>query len=551
MLTAIKGGTVYDPANRIDGTVQDLYVEDGRFVARPPAGTRIGRTIDAHGMFLMAGGIDIHSHIGGGKTNIARLMMTADTDPGQLSGVRDSRPGCSHAVPSTLSAGREYAKLGYTACFEPAVVPSNARHAHMEMADTPILDTGGYLVLGNDDYFLELVAKNEDAGKIRDYVAWMLDATQCIGVKTVNPGGISAFKFNQRKMNVDESHAHYGITPGQIVRALTDAVIETGIPHPLHTHCSNLGVPGNFSTTLDTINAADGKPLHLAHVQFHSYGTEGRRKFSSAAIEIAEQVNSNPDLSVDVGHIMFGQTVTISADTMRQFETRAFGRPKKSTFVDIECEAGCGVVPFRYRSEQFVNALQWAIGLELFLTIKDPWQVFLSTDHPNGASFTTYPHLIRLLMDRSFRDDMLSTINRGALEMSQVKDITREYSLYEIAVITRAGPARSLGLRHRGHLGVGAVADLVLYRPDSDWETVFSRPAQVIKDGETVAKDGKIVATPRGKTLKHRVEFDRKIEKDLERDLFSRQTTRMSNFKISDDEMAYAIGSEVVYQPPV
>ena len=33
--------------------------------------------------------------------------------------------------------------------------------------------------------------------------------------------------------------------------------------------------------------ASEGVPLHLTHVQFHSYGTEGDRKFSSGAAEIA------------------------------------------------------------------------------------------------------------------------------------------------------------------------------------------------------------------------------------------------------------------------
>ncbi len=72
--------------------------------------------------------------------------------------------------------------------------------------------------------------------------------------------------------------------------------------------------------------------------------------------------------------------------------------------MDIECDAGCGVVPMRYRDKSYVNALQWAIGLETFLLMDDPWRIFLTTDHPNGAPFFTYPHLIRLLMDKSFRD---------------------------------------------------------------------------------------------------------------------------------------------------
>ena len=75
--------------------------------------------------------------------------------------------------------------------------------------------------------------------------------------------------------------------------------------------------------------------------------------------------------------------------------------------MDIECDAGCGVVPFKYQDQNFVNALQWAIGLETFLLVDDPWRIFLTTDHPNGAPFTSYPHLIRLLMDRTFRNEVL------------------------------------------------------------------------------------------------------------------------------------------------
>ena len=112
-------------------------------------------------------------------------------------------------------------------------------------------------------------------------------------------------------------------------------------------------------------------------------------------------MNANPNISIDVGQIMFGQTVTASGDTMRQHAQSGLASPRKWIGADIECEAGCGVVPFRYREQSYVNALQWAIGLEIFLLVRDPWRVVLTTDHPNGGPFTSYPHLIRLLMDRS------------------------------------------------------------------------------------------------------------------------------------------------------
>ena len=331
-----------------------------------------------------------------------------------------------------------------------------------------------------------------------------------------------------------------------IVGAITDALNELNIAHPVHVHTSNLGVPGNFRSTLDTIDATGGLPLHLAHVQFHSYGAEGKRGFSSAALEIAEKVNENPQITVDVGHVMFGQTVTISADTMQQFANRHHGTPRTSTFMDIECEAGCGVVPFKYRSKQFVNALQWAIGLELFLMIKNPWQVFLTTDHPNGASFTTYPHLIRLLMDKSYRDESFLSINKFAQRMSDLEYMKREYSLYEIAIITRAGPALSLGLKDRGHLGPGAIADIVFIDQATIGNLFFRHPVRVIKDGLSVVINDQIVKVIPGKSHAADVRFNKQIEKHLTQHFASKGTVSMSNFKISDDEMANAIGSTVV-----
>ena len=73
----------------------------------------------------------------------------------------------------------------------------------------------------------------------------------------------------------------------------------------------------------------EGLPAHLSHVQFHAYGTEGPKKFSSAALQLAEAVNAHPNVSIDVGQIMFGQTVTASGDTMRQHAQSGLASPRK------------------------------------------------------------------------------------------------------------------------------------------------------------------------------------------------------------------------------
>jgi len=549
MLIKLSGGTVYDPVHGINGEQRDIYLQDGYISRKPVSSIKIDKTYDLNGKIIMAGAIDIHTHIGGGKVNIARMMLPEDHRADLVSKTKLTRSGCGHAAPSTLTAGYRYAEMGYTACFEPAMLPSNARQAHMEMADTPMVDKGAYAMLGSDDFFLRMLAAKKDREAISDYVGWTINATQAIAIKVVNPGGINAFKFNQRRLDLDEQNEHYGVSPREIIKSLARAVRELGVPHPLHLHGCNLGVPGNMQTTLDTINAVEGMPLHLTHVQFHSYGTEGDRKFSSGAAQIADAVNSNSNISIDVGQVLFGQTVTASGDTMMQYSGHWHAHPKKWVIMDIECDAGCGVVPFKYRDKNFVNALQWAIGLELFLLINDPWRIFLTTDHPNGAPFTSYPHLIRLLMDRSFRNDMLATINKNAAAASELSSIDREYTLYEIATMTRAAPARSLGLKNRGHLGGGAIADITVYNNLKNKEKMFEKPLYVFKNGVEIVKNGKIVKVVTGSTHTLRPDYDKSIEKSLKKYFDRYMTVKLGNFKIDDDEIVEHGNSNIIVQP--
>jgi formylmethanofuran dehydrogenase subunit A len=549
MAIKLSGGKVYDPANKVSGEVRDIYVEDGKIVAAPADG-RVAQDYDVKGRVVMAGAIDPHTHIGGGKMTIARMLLPEDHQGDPVTRTELTRAGSGRAVPSTLVTGYRYAEMGYTACFEPAMLPANARQAHMEMGDTPMVDKGAFVMLGSDDYFLRQLAAKKDFEAIKDYVAWTMHAAQAIAVKVVNPGGISAFKFNQRKLDLDEEHAYYHVTPRQIILTLARAVKELGVTHPLHIHGCNLGVPGNVETTLATIRAAEGVPVHLTHIQFHSYGTEGDHKFSSGAPRIAELLNKSPNISIDVGQVLFGQTCTASGDSMRQYAISKSAHPKKPVIMDIECDAGCGVVPMRYRNKSFVNAMQWVIGLETFLLFDDPWRIFLTTDHPNGAPFHFYPHLIRLLMDKGFRDDMLQKINPDAqAQSSLLKSLTREYTLDEIAILTRAGPARSIGLKDRGHLGVGASGDITVYKDDPDREAMFATPELVFKNGELVVKNGKVVKVVQGATHVARPDFDKSIEKPL-KDYFDRyHTVRMENFRLADEEIVRGDKGSIVVQP--
>src|SRR5215207_7870275 len=453
MLTCIKGGRVIDPAHGRD-RVGDIWMHDARIVDAPAGDRRADQTYDATGKIVMAGAIDIHSHIAGSNVNTARVLLPESPAP-------SAAQAPSHIALPAFRIGCLYAAMGFTTVVEPAVAPTYALHAHLELADIPIIDKATLAVLGNDDFLLDLLRRKESASAIRDYVAWTLATSRSLGIKVINAGGAAAFKANARAFSLDDVVPFYGVSSRDIVKALQHAVHELGVPHPLHVHCNNLGLAGNAETALATIAAADGLPLHLAHLQFYGYGKEGPRGFSSAAARLAEAVNANRNVTVDVGQVMFGQTVTISLDVLRQFNARKHARPRKWAIFDGDA-SGAGIVPYHYRRSDFYNAVQWAVGLELFLLIDDPGRVFFTTDHPNGAPFTRYPDIFALLMSRDLRDAWLATLPRAAVEVTILQSLAREYSLAEIATMTRVAPARLLGLKDRGHLGPGAVADVAV-----------------------------------------------------------------------------------------
>ena len=535
----IAGGTLYDPANGVDGEVRDICIEGGRVVSDVPQGAP---TLDARGMIVMPGGVDIHSHLASSSCNHARRLLPEEhsADPVAAPGLEDrtaGRSGTGGTVPSTFTTGYRYAGLGYTTVFDAAVAPVMARHSHAELEDTPCIDGGFFALMGNDEYLLRQIAAGE-RDRARDYAGWLLGATGAYAIKIVNPGGIEAWKSGQRNLNgVDDVLATHGVTPRAILETLTDAANQLKLPHPVHIHCNNLGLPGNVAVTLASMQALAGRRAHFTHVQFHSYGGPA---WSSAAAPVIEYVNEHPEISIDVGQVMFGPATTITADSPVEYLLhKSSGR--KWVNIDIELETGCGIVPFQYKDKAAVSALQWVIGLELFLLSADPWRVVLSTDHPNGGSFLSYPALIQLLMDRGVRDEKIKQINPKLLTGSALADgLAREYTLNEIAIITRAGPARLLGLRHKGHLGPGADADVTVYSRNSDLAQMFAAPRYVVKGGTLVVEEGQLRRAPAGRRLHVRPGYDEALLPDLRGHFETYSTVAFENYPvegIADDPL--------------
>ncbi len=534
-LVKLSGGTVYDPRNGVAGEVRDLWVRDGKFIADP--GTEPDRTFDLSGLVVMPGGVDMHAHIAGPKVNVARKLRPEDR--------RDSPPfrrtdllrsGTLGSTPTTFATGYLYAGMGYTTVFDAAIPPLGARHTHEEFHDTPVIDKGFFVLVGNNHYAMNAIAAGE-TDRLRSFCGWLLHATRGYALKVVNPGGVEVWKQGANGMTgFDDVVDGFDVTPRQIVTGIARTADELKLPHAAHIHCNQLGMPGNWTTTLETMKAVDGSRGHFTHVQFHSYGggPDDQGTFCSKVPQLAEFVNGHRNITVDVGQVLFGDTTSMTGDgPLGHFLHKVTGR--KWFNGDTECEGGCGIVPITYKEKSLVHALQWAIGLEWYLLVDDPWRVAMSTDHPNGGSFLAYPEIVALLMSRDYRREVLKKLPERVKERCTLPDLDREYTLNEICIVTRAGPAKMLGLTHKGHLGVGGDADITVYTPGADIKAMFELPRYVFKAGELIVEQGEIRRVPFGPTLCAEPEYDTGVLPHV-RDWFeANYSLAFANFPVGDE----------------
>lgn len=536
-LMKISGGKVYDPANGVNGEVRDLWIRDGKIVAAPSDAEAQGcLTLDATGMVVMPGGVDMHCHIAGPKVNAARKMRPEEKrNAPKVHRTSVQRSGTTGSVPSTFATGYLYAGLGYTTAFDAAVPPIAARHVHEEFEDTPIIDKGFYVLMGNNHYIMKQIAANEPQ-RVKAYVAWLLNASKGYACKLVNPGGVEVWKQGGHNVSgLDDEVDRFNVTPRSIIREVARCANELLLPHPVHIHCNNLGMPGNWTTTLDTMQSLEGHRGHLTHIQFHSYGgnPDAQETFCSKVPELVEYFNTHDNLTLDVGQVMFGPTTSMTGDgPLGYYLHKIFGR--KWFSADTEMEAGCGIVPVEYRDKSFVHALQWAIGLEWYLLAKDPWRIAMSTDHPNGGSFLAYPEIIALLMDRTRREEVLARVPEKVRSACSLPDITRQYTLEEITIITRAAPARILGLKHKGHLAPGADADVTIYQPQQDIQQMFELPRYVIFRGEVLVDNGEIKRSIDGRTHFVAPTYDESCVPDIQKWFEASYSMQFRNYEVGD-----------------
>jgi len=530
----IKNGIVFDPLNGINGETLDIAVKNGKIVDLSQINPSTALVIDAKGKVVMPGGIDIHSHIAGAKVNIGRLMRPEDhylTNKPHKLPIRRAETGLT--VPNVFRIGYDYARMGYTLVVEPATPPIKTRHTHEELDDIPIIDKAAFLLVDSNWLALDLITMGSRE-LLASYLAWLLSTTKTYSLKLVDPGSDITWVLTGRGIDIDDQIPAYNITPRDIIREMGYAAQLLNLPHKLHIHCNRLGYPGNYLTTIKTMDITKDIPrlsdtpvLHVTHVQFTGYKGDCWSTLESGGEDIAKTLRADPHVTLDLGQVILGRpSTTMTADAPFEYVLYHLTRWKWVN-ADTEVESAAGIVPYAYKKRSYVNTIQWVIGLEIALLTSDPWRVIPTTDHPNAGPFKDYPVMFSWLISRRAREELMKEVNQRALRKAVLPALETEFTLYDLAIMTRAAPAKLLGLgKFKGHLGIGADADIAIYDlnpkevdPSREYEKFvksFKRAWLVIKGGEIVVKEGEIVKTVYGKTYYAEPEVPVELKKELE-----------------------------------
>ena len=277
-----------------------------------------------------------------------------------------------------------------------------------ELADIPVIDTAILAVVWATTIFCCGSCRSGATAStpIADYAGACVDAERgALGHQGHQPRRRDRVQGQRARVRAGRrgaGDAHSPRVPSSM--AVQRARRETlRLPHPLHLHCSQSG-HGRQRTRPRSPRSKPRPGISgciWRIVQFYAYGTEGQARLllgrarAGGGAERGNRARHRRCRPGDVRpdrHGLFGRAAPVRRAPTRQ-------AAQIWSIMDGDGNGG-GIVPYRYRRSDFHNAVQWAAGLELFLLNRDPWRLFFTTDHPNGAPFTAYPDLLALLMSR-------------------------------------------------------------------------------------------------------------------------------------------------------
>ena len=226
------------------------------------------------------------------------------------------------------------------------------------------------------------------------------------------------------------------------MKGLIEANEYLGLPHSVHIHQNNLGNPGNYTTTLDTLKLAEGfkaknkfgreQVMHSTHLQFHSYGGTNWGDFESKAKEVIDYVNKNKNITIDTGCVTLDETTTMTADGPFEHHLTGLNHLKWANVMwnsrPQPVSSRISTVPTSRSVASSGQSVSNSHSLQ-----RTRCGCFITTDHPNAGPFTRYPRIMKWLMSEKARKEQIDAFKYSdkVVAATNLGGIDREITLYE------------------------------------------------------------------------------------------------------------------------
>lgn len=495
----VKNGLVFDPLNNINGEVKDILIEDKKIVEKFSNNKDINE-IDAKNKTVIPAAIDIHTHIASQQINWARLL-----------GLKNKTFKNIWQGLTLKKIATDYIKNGYTFLLEANVFPSLSKQTIFNFQHLPVLDKAMLINVSNI-WALELEYQRGKMDEMAVFLSDLLSKTYAFGLKVYNPFEAESWNFKELRKNLSQNGRLYNFSALDVYENLIRVNEYLNLPHSLHAHIEGYETEQakiNLSTILNKINSLEIQPkvknrsqiIHLAHASSYNVDSDNS--------ELIKNLNISEKIDLDLGFICFNAiNPLITSDRWlinKQIKDYSNSNEKSynviSSAIEFEGDSFTSLRTIEKSNKHYVNL--WANAVDLALNIKNKWKIQLSLNYPNYGDINNIPEVATWLLSSEARTKFLKELPFKSLPEKIIKDPDEMLTFNEFIIISRASPARSLGIGDiKGNLGIDADGDLNILNANinkidlsKDYETLktsLQNIEYVVKAGEIIKNKEKI-----------------------------------------------------------
>ncbi|MGV9174047.1 MAG: amidohydrolase family protein, partial [Promethearchaeia archaeon] len=341
----------------------------------------------------------------------------------------------------------------------------------------------------------------------------LLNKSKSYGLSSFNPFEAEDWNLKNLREDITKEGRLYNFSGLEVYETLIKANEQLGLPNAMQAHVegnetatakSNLKILLDKIQTLEFESKVNTERDHIIQiVDAPSLNADGNNR------EFIKTINNSDRVNIDLSMIAFDEINPLITSDRRLYHK--YKDTNKFIKTGVEMEGDLFVTLRNIDKKDALFSALWSNAIDLALHVKNKWKMQLSYSFPNYSRLANIPEIAVWLLSSDARKTFMEKLNIEDISGS-IKSSNEQLSFKDYIILTRASPAKSIGLGNiKGTLGMGADGDVNILNVDvanidlpSEYSQVKNALANieyVIKNGEIIKKKENIDLTPRGKVF--------------------------------------------------